>query len=114
MTGYTALCLALVLGAASLCLFWAPQAQGGGVTSVMAYLNGTAIPGLLSWKSLVAKIFGVAAACGSSLAVGPEGPMVHIGAAMASVVTLAMPRAWLGEVRGGEAYTTMTTDDGGF
>ena len=104
VTGYTALCLALVLGAASLCLFWAPQAQGGGVTSVMAYLNGTAIPGLLSWKSLVAKIFGVAAAVGSSLAVGPEGPMVHIGAAMASVVTLAMPRAWLGEVRGGEAY----------
>ena len=110
VTGYTALCLALVLGAASLCLFWAPQAQGGGVTSVMAYLNGTAIPGLLSWKSLVAKIFGVAAACGSSLAVGPEGPMVHIGAAMASVVTLAMPRAWLGEVRGGEAYDD--DDDG--
>ena len=112
VTGYTALCLALVLGAASLCLFWAPQAQGGGVTSVMAYLNGTAIPGLLSWKSLVAKIFGVAAACGSSLAVGPEGPMVHVGAAMASVVTLAMPRTWLGEVRGGEAYTTMTTTPG--
>ena len=112
VTGYTALCLALVLGAASLCLFWAPQAQGGGVTSVMAYLNGTAIPGLLSWKSLVAKIFGVAAACGSSLAVGPEGPMVHVGAAMASVVTLAMPRTWLGEVRGGEAYTDDDDDAG--
>lgn len=116
VAGYTALCLALALAAASLCLFWAPQAQGGGVTSVMAYLNGTAIPGLLSWRSLCAKVFGVAAACGSSLAVGPEGPMVHIGAAMASVVTLAMPRAWLGEVRGGESFDDDDdlTPDGGF
>jgi hypothetical protein len=84
----------------------------------MAYLNGTAIPGLLSWRSLCAKVFGVAAACGSSLAVGPEGPMVHIGAAMASVVTLAMPRAWLGEVRGGESFDDDDDDDltpdGGF
>ena len=85
VAGYTALCLALALAAASLCLFWAPQAQGGGVTSVMAYLNGTAIPGLLSWRSLCAKVFGVAAACGSSLAVGPEGPMVHIGVIGAGV-----------------------------
>ena len=42
--------------------------------------------------------------------------MVHIGAAMASVVTLAMPRAWLGEVRGGESFDDDDdlTPDGGF
>ena len=50
----------------------------------------------------MAKIVGVVCACGSSLAVGPEGPMVHIGAAVASCLTLAMPQALLGEVRGGE------------
>jgi chloride channel 7 len=102
MASFAAVCLALVLCASTLCLFWAPQAAGGGVTLVMAYLNGTHVPKLLGWKALVAKIVGVVCACGSSLAVGPEGPMVHIGAAVASCLTLALPRALLGEVRGGE------------
>jgi hypothetical protein len=101
---YGLLCLALVLAASSLCLFWAPQAAGGGVTQVMAYLNGTHIPQLLGWKALVAKIIGVVCACGSSLAVGPEGPMVHIGAAVASCLTLILPKMYLGEVRGGEEH----------
>ena len=99
---YTSACLGLVLVASSICVFWAPQAAGGGVTLVIAYLNGTHVPNLLGWKSLVAKTLGVVCACGSSLAVGPEGPMVHIGAALASCITLALPRTCLGEVRGGE------------
>ena len=97
---YAGSCLALVLVASALCLFWAPQAAGGGVTLVMAYLNGTHVPDLLGWRSLAAKVIGVVCACGSSLAVGPEGPMVHVGAAVASCLTLAMPRRFLGEVRG--------------
>lgn len=40
VASFAAFCLALVLVASSLCLFWAPQAAGGGVTLVMAYLNG--------------------------------------------------------------------------
>ena len=86
--------------ASALCLFWAPQAAGGGVTLVMAYLNGTHVPDLLGWRSLAAKVVGVVCACGSSLAVGPEGPMVHVGAAVASCLTLAMPLRYLTEVRG--------------
>ena len=57
-------------------------------------------PDLLGWRSLAAKVVGVVCACGSSLAVGPEGPMVHVGAAVASCLTLAMPLRYLTEVRG--------------
>ena len=67
--------------------FWAPEAAGGGVTLVMAYLNGIFIPHLLCMRTLVAKIVGTTCGILSSLAVGPEGPMVHIGAAVASVMT---------------------------
>ena len=92
---YVCACVAFVSVASALCVFWAPQAAGGGVTGVMAFLNGTAVPDLLGFKALVAKVIGVACAVGSSLAVGPEGPMVHVGAAVASCVVLAAPNRWL-------------------
>lgn len=57
------------------------------MTLVMAYLNGIFIPHLLCMRTLVAKIVGTTCGILSSLAVGPEGPMVHIGAAVASVMT---------------------------
>lgn len=36
--------------------FWAPEAAGGGVTLVMAYLNGIFIPHLLNLRTLIAKV----------------------------------------------------------
>jgi hypothetical protein len=92
---YQLICVVLVAVASVLCVFWAPQAAGGGVTGVMAFLNGTKVPGLLGFKSLLAKAVGVTCAVGSGLAVGPEGPMVHIGAAVASCLVLAGPMKWL-------------------
>ena len=41
--------------------FWAPQASGAGVSLIMAYLNGNAIPDLLSLRALVAKFSGAPA-----------------------------------------------------
>ena len=35
--------------------FWAPAAAAAGVSLVMAYLNGVAIPDLLSLRTLIAK-----------------------------------------------------------
>jgi chloride channel 7 len=68
---------------------WAPAAAGTGVTLVMAYLNGNNIPHILSFKTLVTKIIGCALSVASGLAIGPEGPMVHIGACIASNITYA-------------------------
>lgn len=69
--------------------FWAPAAAGGGVTLVMAYLNGTHIPNLLRFRTLLTKALGAALAVPSGLAIGPEAPMVHIGACIASNITYA-------------------------
>ena len=53
---------------------------------VIAFLNGVDLEeSLFSSGLLVAKIVGVTFACGSSLAVGPEGPMIHIGATIGTV-----------------------------
>jgi chloride channel 7 len=106
---YVAACVFLVVAASALCVFWAPQAAGGGVTGVMAFLNGSSIPDLLGTKALVAKVVGVICAVGSSLAVGPEGPMVHVGAAVASCVVLAAPNRWLKD--GEEAFFARDEDD---
>lgn len=72
--------LALVYASTWLVVNIAPQAAGAGVAEVMAYLNGCNMRGLMSLKTLVVKFLSAAAAVGSGLPVGPEGPMIHIGA----------------------------------
>lgn len=69
--------------------YWAPQAAGAGVTLVMAYLNGNHVPNLLRVRTLVTKLLGTICSVGAGLPMGPEGPMVHIGACLASVITYA-------------------------
>lgn len=53
----------------------------------MAYLNGNHVPNLLRWETLVTKYIGTMCAVSAGLPMGPEGPMVHIGACCASVVS---------------------------
>ena len=91
----------LVLVAGWVVTYRAPLASGGGVTAVMATLNGNDVPGLLSGRTTAAKIVGVCGGVGSALAVGPEGPMVQIGAGIASVCALWWPRRAMGEEGGG-------------
>lgn len=61
--------------------------------SVMAALNGNDIPGLLGWDVFAVKLVGCVLSRVASLAVGVEGPMVHLGACLAS----SMCRAEQGE-----------------
>ena len=64
-----------------LCVEWQPSSMSSGIPGVIAYLNGVDLEEkLLGRKVLLAKLLGVTFACGSALAVGPEGPMIHIGA----------------------------------
>jgi len=79
----------LVAFAVSLVQYWAPQAAGAGVTLVMAYLNGNHVPNLLRGRTLAAKFVGTVCSVSAGLPMGPEGPMVHIGACVGSLITYA-------------------------
>jgi hypothetical protein len=76
--------LGLVYASTWLVVNIAPQAAGAGVAEVMAYLNGCHMSGLMSLKTLGVKFLSAATAVGSGLPVGPEGPMIHIGAIIAA------------------------------
>lgn len=76
--------LGLVYASTWLVVHVAPEAAGSGVPEVMAYLNGCDIPNIFNLKTLVVKFLSAALAVGSGLPVGPEGPMVHIGATVAA------------------------------
>jgi len=75
-----ALTLALVFLATWTVVHIAPAAAGAGVAEVMAYLNGVHMPKIFNLKTLVVKFVSCAAAVGVGLPVGPEGPMIHMGA----------------------------------
>ena len=76
--------LMLVYASTWLVVNIAPEAAGAGVAEVMAYLNGCSMPNVMNLKTLGVKFFSAACAVGSGLPVGPEGPMVLIGATIAS------------------------------
>ena len=60
-------------------MYFAPAASGSGLPFVKSYLNGVRIPKAFNLKTLIAKVIGVISCVSSSLPVGPEGPMIHIG-----------------------------------
>ena len=64
-----------------------PHAAISGLPKIKSNLNGTKIPGYLSFHVLVAKIVGTTLVVGSGLPLGKEGPMVHIGATVASLLS---------------------------
>ena len=55
---------------------------------VMAFLNGTDVPDLLRMRTLVTKFIGSVFSCAANLTLGTEGPLVHMGACIASVIAL--------------------------
>lgn len=78
----------LAMTACCLVLFVSPQACASGIPEVKAVLNGIHVPRFLSFKTLVAKILGTICTVASGLVLGPEGPLVHIGAIVGSGVTV--------------------------
>eukprot|EP01137_Pigoraptor_chileana_P022069 Opistho-2@86545 len=61
-------------------VLYQPAAGGSGIPEVLAFLNGAAPPRAMDFRTLVCKIIGITCAVGAGLALGPEGPMIHIGA----------------------------------
>jgi hypothetical protein len=54
--------------------------------SSQAFLNGVDVPGIFLLRTLVAKLVGAIGSVAGGLAIGKEGPFVHAGAGIASLL----------------------------
>jgi chloride channel 7 len=79
--------LMLTITASLLVIFVSNKAAVSGIPEVKATLNGIKIPGLLTFGTLFSKIVGTICVVSSGLILGPEGPLVHIGAIIGSSMT---------------------------
>ncbi|KAK9272851.1 hypothetical protein L1049_003229 [Liquidambar formosana] len=76
----------LTLVAAVLCVCFAPTAAGPGIPEIKAYLNGVDTPNMFGATTLIVKIIGSIGAVSAGLDLGKEGPLVHIGTCIASLL----------------------------
>ncbi|KAL3995618.1 Voltage gated chloride channel family protein [Acanthocheilonema viteae] len=80
--------ITLLTGASALfCQCFAKQAVGSGIPELKVIMCGFKMKNYLSLQTMIGKIFGLTLALGSGLPVGKEGPFVHIGAIVASLLT---------------------------
>ncbi|XP_017223054.1 chloride channel protein CLC-d isoform X2 [Daucus carota subsp. sativus] len=78
--------LALVYSSVYIITQFAPAAAGSGIPELKGYLNGIDTHGILLFRTLIGKIFGSIGSVGGGLALGKEGPLVHTGACIASLL----------------------------
>eukprot|EP00879_Flechtneria_rotunda_P014208 GHRR01014845.1.p1 GENE.GHRR01014845.1~~GHRR01014845.1.p1 ORF type:complete len:327 (+),score=70.66 GHRR01014845.1:591-1571(+) len=83
----TVVSLLLVAGSSTLVVGLAPAAVSSGVPDVMAYLNGVLLPKVFNIFTVCVKFASCALAVASGLPIGPEGPMIHIGAAVGAALS---------------------------
>ncbi|OVA11617.1 CBS domain [Macleaya cordata] len=76
----------LAVAAGILCAYVAPAAAGSGIPEVKAYLNGVDAHSILAPSTLFVKIFGSILGVSAGFVLGKEGPMVHTGACIASLL----------------------------
>ena len=77
------------------CVLLVPHSKGSGLPQLLAYLNGCKLRGFTSWKVLSAKLIGTSFSLAAGLCVGPEGPMIHMGACVGKQLLRAL--YYLGE-----------------
>lgn len=101
----------LVLASAAAVQWMAPGAAGSGVSLVMALLNGNNISGLLTPMVYMVKFVGTICTRVACLPLGPEGPLIHLGACIASMVFRAGHRivGW-GKMKNRERVLQQTRD----
>ncbi|KDO74669.1 hypothetical protein CISIN_1g003732mg [Citrus sinensis] len=83
---YILINLILVFSSVYIITKFAPAAAGSGIPEIKGYLNGVDIHGILLFRTLIGKIFGSIGSVGGGLALGKEGPLVHTGACIASLL----------------------------
>ena len=79
--------LVLVLSCTCFCVLVSPSATGSGIPEVKAYLNGIHVHNFSDLKLFLVKLIGTILAVSSGLVVGPEGPIVHLGAIIGASLT---------------------------
>ncbi|KAH3778781.1 H(+)/Cl(-) exchange transporter 6-like isoform X2 [Dreissena polymorpha] len=65
---------------AGIVIYLRPCAGGSGIPEVSGFLNGTNVRHILNIKTFFVKFFSCVTAVGCGFPVGPEGPMIHLGA----------------------------------
>ncbi|KAJ2001549.1 glycerol ethanol, ferric requiring protein [Coemansia thaxteri] len=76
----------MAAASAALVRAYAPLAAGSGLGEIKAILGGFVISGFMGARTLAMKSVGLALAAASGLSVGKEGPAVHVGTCVGSVV----------------------------
>eukprot|EP00871_Galdieria_phlegrea_P003079 jgi/Galph1/3772/GphlegSOOS_G2403.1 len=64
----------------------APYAAGSGIPEVKAILNGVVMKGFLSPWTFIVKMIGVSLAVAAGLSAGKEGPYVHLGCCLCTIL----------------------------
>ncbi|XP_017782655.1 PREDICTED: H(+)/Cl(-) exchange transporter 7-like [Nicrophorus vespilloides] len=67
--------------------YFEPIASGSGIPLVKCYLNGIDLPRILALKTLFVKATGLVCSIAGGVASGKEGPMIHVGACVANLVS---------------------------
>ncbi|KAJ8766506.1 hypothetical protein K2173_022565 [Erythroxylum novogranatense] len=83
---YVLINFVLVFSSVYIITQFAPAAAGSGIPEIKGYLNGVDIHGILLFRTLIGKILGSIGSVGGGLALGKEGPLVHTGACIASLL----------------------------
>ncbi|KAK3036454.1 hypothetical protein RJ639_030053 [Escallonia herrerae] len=83
---FTGVNFLLTMVATVLCVCFAPTAAGPGIPEIKAYLNGVDTPNMFGATTLFVKIIGSIGAVSAGLDLGKEGPLVHIGSCIASLL----------------------------
>uniref|UniRef100_A0A1I7SRT3 Chloride channel protein n=1 Tax=Bursaphelenchus xylophilus TaxID=6326 RepID=A0A1I7SRT3_BURXY len=81
--------VAFVGGGAIVCKYISRHAIGSGIPEVKVIMNGFMLQNYLTFRTLVAKVAGLVLTLGSGLPVGKEGPFVHMGAIVATLLAKA-------------------------
>nr|CAH0108617.1 unnamed protein product [Daphnia galeata] len=79
--------VSLVLFAAGFVFIVSPQAVGSGIPEMKTIMRGVVLKEYLTFPTLVAKTVGLTAALGSGMPLGKEGPLVHIGSIVGTLLS---------------------------
>lgn len=68
-----------------------PVAQGSGIPEIKCILSGVKLKGLLSFKTLMAKVLSLTFGLSSGLMIGKKGPFVHVSSMIANLLSKVRP-----------------------